>query len=192
MKDFKIGIRPFEKVLKQALAQTYAYRAEFANEADFKHELFHQLHGMEINGCKLGEILPGYKTCMLHAEAKPVNGLTGNGAYADLLLCNPTIQRGYNYKTEIVIELKKSLTAKDLNGEIDKFAKYNGAVWKLYIASANKLKIDRATAKRIALEHPAQASKCMTAVQFHIRPRLKLGGAAVPRPPYPSVWQSAS
>ena len=152
MKDFKIGIRAFDKVLKEALAQTYSYSPHFKDEYDFKHELFHQLHGMEIGGYRLGEIFPGSKTCMLHAESKPLNGLRGKGAYADLLICNPTIQRGYNYKTEFVIELKKSLNLKDINTEIDKFAGYNNAVPKLYIASANEPKIDRGFAKRIVSE----------------------------------------
>lgn len=156
--SFKIGIREFDRVLKQALAQTYAYRAEFATEFDFKHELFHQLHSLEINGYKLGDKLPGCKTSMLHAEAKPINGLTGRNAYADLLICNPTIERRYNYRAEFVIELKKTLNAKKLTAEIDKFAKYNDAlrkydaVRKLYIASTNKPTIDSASIKQIISE----------------------------------------
>ena len=179
MKDFKIRISPFEKVLKQALAQTYAYQTEFANESDFKHELFHQLHGMEINGYKLGDKFPGYKTSMLHSEAKPVNGLRGKGAYADLLICNPKqpIQRGYNYKTEIVIELKKSLDAKKLADEIEKFAKYNGAVRKLYIASANVPKIDRASAKRIILEQKPPG----TSIEVHDRSSISYTPASQSR-----------
>ncbi len=153
MKDFKIRLREFDKVLKQALAQTYAYSSEFDNESNFKHELFHQLHGMEINGCKLGDKLHGYKTSMLHAEAKPINGLRGKGSYADLLICNPTVQHGFNYKTEIAIELKKSLSEGELRKELGKFSNYSSSVRKLYIASANNPKIDRATAKRIASGH---------------------------------------
>ena len=150
MKDFKIRIPEFEKVLKQALSQTYSFSPEFANESDFKHELFHQLHGMEVDGYKLGDKLPGYKTCMLHAEARPRDGLNRK---ADILICNPTAQRSYNYQTEVVIELKETLDANELNKELSKFSEYNNGIRKLYIASANNPKIDRATAKRIASEH---------------------------------------
>lgn len=150
MKDFKIGIRAFDKVLKQALAQTYAYRAEFANESDFKHELFHQLHGMEINGCKLGDRLPGYKTCMLHAEARPKVGVNRR---ADLLVCNPTVNGVFNYKVEVVMELKLALDADKLDEVLDRFSKYNDGIRKLYIASGNNPKIDRTSAKRIASKH---------------------------------------
>ena len=150
MKEFKIGIRPFEKVLKKALAQTYSYSPRFKDEYDFKHELFHQLHGMEINGYKLGDKLPGYKTSMLHAEARPRDGLNRK---ADILICNPTVQRNYNYQTEVVIELKETLDENELIKELSKFSEYSNGIRKLYIASANNPKIDRTSAKRIASEH---------------------------------------
>ena len=157
MKDFKIRIREFDMVLKQALAQTYAYRAEYDNESDFKHELFHRLHGMEIDGYKLGDRLPGYKTCMLHAESDPIVGASWvkpkQKPKADLLICNPAIEQKYNYKTGFVIELKTSLNSQKLNIEINKFAGYRGTVRKIYIASANKPRISRENAKRTASEH---------------------------------------
>lgn len=156
MKNFKIGIRPFEKVLKQALAQTYAYSSEFVNESDFKYELFHQLHGMELNGYKLGDKLPGFSTCLLHAEADPIVGASWvrprRKPKADILICNPAIEQKYNYKAEIVIELKKDLDSKDLDYEIDKFAGYRGTVRKLYIAEANRPRIDKVSIKRIISE----------------------------------------
>ncbi len=151
-KDFKIGVRAFGKVLKQALAQTYSSVTEFDNESDFKYELFHRLHTLKVSDYKLGDILTGYPTSILHAEANPVNGMRGQNSKADLLICNPTIQREYNYKSEIVIELKKALSKNDLMTEIDKFSRYDGAVPKLYIVSANKLKINRTSIKRILLE----------------------------------------
>lgn len=157
MKDFKIRIRDFEKVLKQALERTCSFSPEFANESDFKHELFHQLHGLEINGYKLGDRLPSAKTCMLHSEADPIVGASWvksrQKPKADILICNPVIEQKYNYKTEIVIELKTSLNSQKLNTEINKFAGYRGTVRKLYIASANQPIISRANAKRIASEH---------------------------------------
>lgn len=149
MRDFKIRFRAFDNKFKQALAQTYSYSPTFANESDFKHEFFHQLHEMEINGHKLGSKLHGLSTCMLHAEAKPINGLKGKGSYTDLLICNPAIQREYNYKTEIAIELKKSLNSNELKTEIDKFSKYNSSVRRLYIASANEPRVNRENIKRI-------------------------------------------
>lgn len=148
--SFKIGIREFDRVLKQALERTYSYSPKFNNESDFKHELFHQLHGMEINGYKLGEILPSYKTSMLHSEARPRDGLNRK---ADILICNPTVQRSYNYRTEVVIELKETLDETELNKELSKFSEYNNGIRKLYIVSANNPKIDRGNAKRVASGH---------------------------------------
>ena len=157
MKDFKIRIPEFEKVLKQALAQTYSFSSEFANESDFKHELFHQLHTRKVNGYKLGDKLPNYEACMLHAEVDPIVGANWvsprRKPKADILICNPAIEQKFNYKTEIVIELKTSLNSQDLNDEIDKFAGYRGTVRKLYIASANKPRISRENAKPIISEH---------------------------------------
>ncbi len=141
MKDFKIRIPEFEKVLKQALAETYTFNPEFANESDFKHELFHQLHG---------DRLPGYQTSILHAEARPRDGLNRK---ADILICNPIAQRSYNYQTEVVIELKETLDANGLNKELSKFSEYNNGIRKLYIASANNPKIGREGIKRIVSEH---------------------------------------
>ena len=150
MKDFKIRIREFDKVLKQALAQAYAYRDKYENEFDFKHELFHRLHGMEINGYKLGHKLPDHMTCMLHSEARPKVGVNRR---ADLLVCNPTVNGVFNYKVEVVMELKLALDTNKLDKLLDRISKYNDGIRKLYIASANSPKIDRASAKRIASEH---------------------------------------
>ena len=156
MEDFKIGIREFDRILKRALAQSYAYSSEFANESDFQYELFHQLHGMEINGHKLGDKLQGHAACMLHAEADPIVGANWVSSRrkpkADLLICNPAIEQKYDYKTEIVIELKDALSPSELRKEIEKFARYRGTVRKLYIASANKPKLTKENAKRIVSE----------------------------------------
>ena len=180
MKYFKIRLREFDKVLREALAQTYAYRAEFATEFDFKHELFHQLHGMEINGYKLGDKLPGYKTSILHAEADPIVGANWvkprQKPKADILICTPVIEQKYNYKTEIAIELKTSLNSQKLDTEINKFSNYKGTVRKLYIASANNPKIDRAFAKRNASERTPSG----TSIEVHDRSSI----------PYTSASQS--
>ena len=150
MKDFKIGIRDFDKVLKKALAQTYSFSPEFANESDFKHELFHQLHGMEINGHRLGDRLPGYATNILHAEARPRIGLNRR---ADLLICNPTVKGSFNYEVEAAIELKLTLDADDLKEELIRVSEYTNEIRKLYFASANNPKMNRAVAKNIISEH---------------------------------------
>ena len=70
-KDFKIVPSEFDRVLWQALAETYSSTPRFDNESSLKCELFHQLHGLEVSGHKLGDKLPGHPTCMLHAEARP-------------------------------------------------------------------------------------------------------------------------
>ncbi|MCY3638627.1 MAG: hypothetical protein OXG80_05960 [Chloroflexi bacterium] len=156
MREFKIRKSDINKALKQALAQTYSYSPHFENESDFKHELFHQLHGMEINGYKLGDKLPGTRTCMLHAEANPIAGTRRTSSKrkpkADLVICNPSIDKDYNYQVETVVELKKALNLKELRYEIEKFGRYSGIVPELHIASANQSRIDRTAIDEIVSE----------------------------------------
>ncbi len=147
---FKVDIEEFDGVLRQALSRTYSGGRLFESEAAFKYELFHQLHGMKVGGHKLGARLPGSRTCMLHAEASPINGLAGQLKKADLLICDPTSENPFNYKTRAVVELKKSLTAADLDSEIKKFEGYKSQVPMLYIASANTPQVDREAARGIA------------------------------------------
>ena len=144
--DCKIGLREFDKVLRLALAQTYSSNPQFDNESDFKYELFHQLHALETNGRKLGDMLPGCPTSMLHAEARPQNGVNQK---ADLLICNPATRKVYNYRAEVVIELKKALNERSLRRELEKFSAYSHVVRKLYIISANRSSLGREQANRV-------------------------------------------
>ncbi len=148
--SFKFDIEEFDGVLRQALARTYSASGFFESEAAFKYELFHQLHRLKVGGHKLGAKLPGARTCMLHAEASAINGLVGQLKKTDLLVCDPTIENRFNYRTRAVIELKKSLNASELDSELKKFEGYKSQVPMLYIVSANMPRIDREIAMRIA------------------------------------------
>ena len=131
-----VDLVQFDSLIRQALARAYSVRRAFDNESDFKFELFHQLHRMKLNGRSLGVKSPGSSTCALHAEAKAENG---NPAKADLLISNPTRPNGFNYETEVVIELKDTLTAKALRTELEKFGTYRDrSIRRLYLIPANK------------------------------------------------------
>lgn len=127
----------FDWVLRQAVALTHI-RVPFANESDFKFELFHRLFEMKLDGQPLGQKVLSTSTCMLHAEAKPENG---NPSKADLLVCNPYEQNRFNYKVRVIIELKHALNANDLRVEIAKYYRYKSRGMKLYIISANAPRI---------------------------------------------------
>ena len=151
--DFKVHKEEFDGILRRALARTYATRSNFASEAEFKYELFHQLHGLEIGGHKLGVKVPGHQTCTLHVEANAVNGLRGKSRRADLVVCDPTDMDEFNYRVVVAIELKTSLDSQKLNRELEKFAGYNGKVPNLYIISANQPRIHREAAMGVVSEH---------------------------------------
>ena len=143
-------MKQFDQALKHALKLIYSETPHFASEAEFKYELFHRLHGIEVGGYKLGAKRPGLQTCMLHVEANAVNGLQGQSRRADLVLCDPTDKDKFNYKVKVAIELKKSLTSTDLHDELEKFRGYKNRVPKLYVISANQPRIDREKAIRVA------------------------------------------
>ena len=159
VRDFKISVREFDRTLKQALTRTYSENPHFASEAEFKYELFHQLHGHKVGGNKLGAKLPGHQTCILHVEANAVNGLRGQSRRADLVVCDPTDQDGFNYKVKIAIELKKSLNSIELDSELEKFKGYNNKIPKLYIVSANPSMIDRETAMRVVSRYRSSKTR---------------------------------
>ena len=150
MRDLKISVTEFDKVLKQALARTYSENPTFSSEAGFKYELFHRLYGLKVGGHKLGVRVPGYQTCMLHVEANAVNGLRGQSRRADLVLSDPTDRDEFNYRVKAVVELKKSLNSIELDSELEKFKGYGNKIPKLYVVSANPSRIDRETAMRVA------------------------------------------
>ena len=143
---FKIDIKEFDGVFKQALQRTYSENPYFASEAAFQYELFHQLHGLKVGGYKLGAKIPGHQTCMLHVEANALNGLRGKSRRADLVLCDPTDKDEFNYRVRVAIELKRSLSSIELDSELEKFRGYKNKIPKLYIVSANPPRIDRTTA----------------------------------------------
>ena len=150
MAGFKFDIDEFDATLMQALRKTYSENQSFASEAAFKYELFHQLHGLKVGGSKLGTKPPSASTCMLHAEAKPINGLRGQRKFVDIVVCDPTIENRYNCRTEVAIELKLSLSARELDGELEKFASYNGKVPRLYGISGNHPRIGSRAAMEVA------------------------------------------
>ncbi len=113
-----VDLDEFDGLMWRALGSTYSVRDKFDNESDFKFELYHNLHQLKLNGHRLGFKLPGYSTCLLHAEAKAENG---NPSKADLLVCNPTRRNPFNYSVEVVIELKTTLNSRALRAELKKF-----------------------------------------------------------------------
>lgn len=131
-----VDLGQFDSPIRRALERTYSISNRFDNESDFKFELFHQMHRMKLNGRSLGVKWPGAPTCALHAEARALNG---NPAKADLLICDPTRPNGFNYATEVIIELKETLNASALRTELEKFASYSDrAIRRLYLIPANR------------------------------------------------------
>ena len=157
IKEFNIDLDEVDSLVRRALAATYVGRDRFSNESDFKFELYHQLHGLELNGHRLGDRLPGFQTCPLHAEAKPENG---NPSKADLLICNPTINNGFNYRAEVLIELKTDLGEKDLRVELKKLQGYtDGSVRRLYVIPANRNKLSKVEETRVLSEYRKEARR---------------------------------
>ena len=156
--DFRFSLREFDALLRRALGETYAGSASFDNESEFKFELYHNLHGLKLGGYELGLRLPGQPTCLLHAESRAVNEQV---AKADLLICNPTRPRpSFNYRTEIVIELKKTLNAAALRAELAKFSGYrDGRIRRLYVIPANGRAPARDQVRGILREHQEIAGK---------------------------------
>ena len=97
----------FDGILKRAVAETYSFRRQYANESDFKLELFHRLALAEYNGISIASTPTGTSTPYLHSEGKFEN--VQNGPKTDILACNPYQPRrhDYNYTVDYLIELKK-------------------------------------------------------------------------------------
>lgn len=142
-----------QNLILSALETTYAYSGwSFSNESEFKHELFHQLALLKHKGVPLAQTEAGALTPRLHAEGKVQNG---NPAKADLLVCDPFVFQGFNYKVDHVIELKVSLTAKALKDEIGKLNSYQRRISGIWLISLNPLRIPT---EGIPKEHPAAES----------------------------------
>src|SRR5882762_11499344 len=100
-----------------AVARAFGFSGwRFSNEFEIKHELFHQLASLSVDGVQLAETVPGTPTCRLHAEGKILNGKPQK---ADLLICDPIHRQEFNYAVSRVIELKQSLSAAALRIEIE-------------------------------------------------------------------------
>ena len=152
-----VDLRDFDRLIRKALSRTYASRDKFDNESDFKFELYHQLHQLEMNGHRLGNRMPGYPTCPLHVEAKPENG---NPSKADLLVCNPASRNPFNYAAEVVIELKGTLNSKALRTEVEKFSKYTDtSIRKLYLIAGNRTTLTESQKSATLSDHPGVARK---------------------------------
>lgn len=149
-----------EELIKEAVSACYGQTREFQNETIFKYELFHQIATRKLNGIGLAKPLPWTSTCILHAEAKAYNGqanyLNSLGistkAQADLLLCNPYDYNSscgefgrYNYKPEVIIELKLKYSPAETRKIIQSYAPYlnqfnfNGSFFIIY---ANDCHVD--------------------------------------------------
>jgi len=151
-----------------ALEATYAFSEwRFNNEAEFKHELFHQLALTKYEGVSLSQAESGALTPRLHAEGKVENG---NPAKADLLLCDPFVFQGFNYKVDHIIELKVSLTEKALRDEIKKLDSYERKTDGIWLVSLNPLRIPT---EHIPKEHRATDS-------FRVIGGPKITGDATP------------
>lgn len=112
-----------DSAVRQALARTYGFRGwPLGNEAEFKHELFHQLALVELGGTGPADQVPDTPSCRLHAEGKVENG---NARKADLLICEPHIRRDFNYQVAALMELKRHFSRKALKDELEKIASYS-------------------------------------------------------------------
>lgn len=126
--------------LLAALSRTYGFRRwEFGNEAEFKHELFHQLARPLSDGSSLAIARGGQPTCRLHCEGKVENG---NPQKADLLICNPERRKRFNYDVEFVFELKQELTRSEAIREVERFRKYRNAFHGYYLIAERPIQFD--------------------------------------------------
>ena len=108
-----------------AIGRTYSFKGwSFDNEAEFKHEMFHQLSFIEVNNIGLASIVPGLNSCRLHSEGKVENG---NPLKADLLICDPKRLQHFNYGVDYALELKKVLSGATLKQELKKLSDYKYA-----------------------------------------------------------------
>ena len=169
-KRYFVDLNEFDSLIWRALGSTYSVRDKFDNESDFKFELYHNLHQLKLNGHRLGSKLPGYSTCLLHAEAKAENG---NPSKADLLVCNPTRRNPFNYSVEVVIELKTTLNSRALSAELKKFTGYRDRnIRRLYLIPANRNTLSPTQKSRIFEEYPQASRKSVILDRSMIRTRV--------------------
>lgn len=136
-------------LIKAALGKTYAFSGwPLANEAEFKHELFHNLAQQSFDGVPLSVAGRDAKTPRLHAEGKVENG---NPAKADLLLCDPYVYQTFNYKVDHIIELKVVLNRVTLDTELRKLNNYRGSYDGIWIVSQRPLCVPQ---QALPSQHP--------------------------------------
>ena len=121
----------------------------FANEAEFKHELFHVLAQKEVAGELLSNPLPGEPSPRLHSEAKAQNGLP---VKADLVVCSPSKRQRFNYTVKHLVELKMSLSPAAMREEFKKLDRYLDSFNNVWLVSNAPLRPEVAAAN---LTHPA-------------------------------------
>lgn len=158
-----MDVSDMNQMIRRAVARTFGFKGwSFANEFEFKHELFHWLAQEHVDGVPLCERAPGHPSCRLHVEAKPVNGRPQK---ADLLLCDPTRRMGFNYEPQVLVELKQRLSSKTISEELAKLQAYGRSFDALYLAapgSANdELEQTEHAGTRVYLLHPG----CLATVQ---------------------------
>jgi len=122
----------FEPILMAALGEVYGAGLKFANESEFKHELFYRLHGRCLNGHQMGAQAPGSATSILHSEARVHEA---SASKADILICDPAAPEAFNFRTLFVIEAKVRVTLPELKKELKKFSRYAPRPVALYLVS---------------------------------------------------------
>ena len=139
-----------------AVSRTFGFSGwKYANEFEFKHELFHRLASLTANGIGLAQQVPRTPSCRLHAEGKVLNGYARK---ADLLICDPRRRQSFNYEVEYVIELKRALTARTVAEELEKFRSYGRVYKALYLIAPSpsnaRAELDIEDPSSIHLLHP--------------------------------------
>ena len=126
---------PLDELIRDAVESAWGSFATFDNEAHFKFELFHRLAQRTVEGIGLAEVVPGTCTPRLHAEARPQNG-KNTRERADLLICDPLQRMQFNYRPLVLLELKHSLSQRELEIEIEKARAYTPCPERMYVISA--------------------------------------------------------
>lgn len=126
----------FSSMLRESVAAAYIYKQNYANESDFKFELYHQLALNRFNNSFLHQKAMNANTCYLHSEGKPENG---NPAKADLLVCNPYQFQKFNFYVDYILEIKKIMNVNNVGIEIAKLKSYRKEYTKVYFISVDNV-----------------------------------------------------
>ncbi len=154
-------MKSFDNIIDEAIKEAYQFKKwKFKNEAEFKHELFHILAKKISRNNKLEyKGKTGY-TSILHAEARPENGINSK---ADIIICNPESENQplFNYSVEYILELKYKFNKRNFEDEIKKLNRYSRNFKSIYFISATGSrksikddKIEHYTSKNIIVKFP--------------------------------------